>query len=172
MMIFNIVLFFLAVIIVIRVASSIKNKKRRIRESVVKAWSNGEKKANALYRKDGQAAVNEQIKSNILLSIAVKNKEGSKSESFELAYITLAETVSMSYYIERINNPNLPYYYDDNVIDDYVRKEVFTIFRNNEKLEKSFRKSLNQETIPEEHKEDVYKILVFLTEISKFLKQK
>lgn len=171
-MIFNIVLFFLAVIIVIRVASSIKNKKRRIRESVVKAWSNGEKKANALYRKDGQAAVNEQIKSNILLSIAVKNKEGSKSESFELAYITLAETVSMSYYIERINNPNLPYYYDDNVIDDYVRKEVFTIFRNNEKLEKSFRKSLNQETIPEEHKEDVYKILVFLTEISKFLKQK
>jgi hypothetical protein len=172
MMIFNIVLFFLAVIIVIRVASSIKNKKRRIRESVVKAWSNGEKKANALYRKDGQAAVNEQIKSNILLSIAVKNKEGSKSESFELAYITLAETVSMSYYIERINNPNLPYYYDDNVIDDYVRKEVFAIFRNNEKLEKSFRKSLNQETIPEEHKEDVYKILVFLTEISKFLKQK
>lgn len=172
MMIFNIVLFFLAVIIVIRVASSIKNKKRRIRESVVKAWSNGEKKANALYRKDGQAAVNEQIKSNILLSIAVKNKEGSKSESFELAYITLAETVSMSYYIERINNPNLPYYYDDNVIDDYVRKEVFAIFRNNEKLEKSFRKSLNQETIPEEHKEDVYKILVLLTEISKFLKQK
>jgi len=172
MMIFNIVLFFLAVIIVVRVASSVKNKKRRIRQSVVQAWSNGEKKANAIYRKDGQAGVDEQIKSNILLAIAVKNKEGSTSENFELAYITLAETVSMSYYIERINNPNLPYYYDDNVIDSYVRKEVFGIFRRTEKLEKSFRRSLNQETIPEEHKEDVYKILTFLTEISKFLKQK
>lgn len=170
MLIFNIILGLLGLIIISRIYISIKGRKNRLKGYVIKAWQNGQKKANDIYRKKNASSLNKLINSNILLAIAIKNKKGSKSENFELAYITLAETVSMKYFLERSKNGNLPYLNDENEINKLVKKEVFSIFREKSELEKYFLRSLTQGSIPDEYKEDIHKILIFITDIEK-LKQ-
>ncbi len=170
MLIFNIILGLLLLIIISRIYISIKGRKNRLKGYVIKAWQNGQKKANDIYRNKSAASLKKLINSNILLSIAIKNKKGSKSENFELAYITLAETVSMKYFLERTKNENLPYLNDENEINRLVKKDVFSIFREKSELEKYFLRSLTQGYIPDEYKEDIHKILIFITDIEK-LKQ-
>lgn len=170
MLIFNIVLFLMLLIIFSRIYISVKNKKERLKGFVLKAWQNGQKKANDIYRKKSPSTLKNMIKSNILLSIAIKNKKGSKSENFELAYLTLAETVSLKYYLDRQINHQLPFIHDDNSINKFVKNEVFSILKDNYELEKYFRKSLVEENIPEKYKEDVLKILEFITDIAKMNK--
>jgi len=170
MLIFNIILGLLLLIIISRIYISIKGRKNRLKGYVIKAWQNGQKKANDIYRNKSAASLKKLINSNILLSIAIKNKKGSKSENFELAYITLAETVSMKYFLERTKNENLPYLNDENEINRLVKKDVFSIFREKSELEKYFIKSLTSGSIPEMYKEDIHKILIFITDIEK-LKQ-
>ena len=88
MLIFNIILGLLLLIIISRIYISIKGRKNRLKGYVIKAWQNGQKKANDIYRNKSAASLKKLINSNILLSIAIKNKKGSKSENFELAYIS------------------------------------------------------------------------------------
>lgn len=168
MLIFNIILGLLFLIIVFRIVISVRNRKNRLKGYVIKAWQNGQKKANEIYRNKTPNTLKNLIKSNILLSIAIKNRKGSKSENFELAYITLAETVSMDYFLKRTKDNELPYLNDENQINDFVKKEVFSIFREKAELEKYFIKSLTEGSVPEIYKEDIHKILNFITDIQQF----
>lgn len=167
MLIFNIILGLLSLIIICRIFISVKNRKNKLKGYVIKAWQNGQKKANEIYRNKTANTLKNQIKSNILLSIAIKNRKGSRSENFELAYITLAETVSMSYFLERTKNTDLPYLNDEDDINNFVKREVFSIFRENAELEKYFLKSLTEGSVPDIYKEDIHKILNFITDIEK-----
>ncbi len=167
MLIFNIILGLLLLIIICRIFISVKNRKNKLKGYVIKAWQNGQKKANEIYRNKTANTLKNQIKSNILLSIAIKNRKGSRSENFELAYITLAETVSMSYFLERTKNTDLPYLNDEDDINNFVKREVFSIFRENAELEKYFLKSLTEGSVPDIYKEDIHKILNFITDIEK-----